>query len=186
MPTIIDRLYDDNRALLEYLNKAGEVSLASLVNEGFRKALALSAASYFESLIQDAIVRVVDQCTGGAGGVLEFVKNKAVERQYHTYFDWDRRNANKFFGLFGAGFKEFMTKKIQASADLESSISAFMELGSIRNQLVHQNFAVFPMESTADEIYQLFKKALPFVDTLPNDLSEYCSKKERGDEQAQS
>src|SRR5271167_4148577 len=116
MPTIIDRLYDDNRSLLEHLNKAGEVSLASIVNEGFRKALALSAASYFESLIQDAIVRVVDQCTSGADGVLEFVKNKAVERQYHTYFDWDRSNANKFFGLFGAGFKEFMTKKVQASA----------------------------------------------------------------------
>lgn len=140
MPTIIDSLYEENRSLLDYLNKAGEVSLVTVVSESFRKSLALSVASYFETLIQDGIVSVVEQCSGGADAVLEFVKNKAIERQYHTYFDWDRSNANRFFGLFGSGFKEYMNKKVQASEQLAASIKAFVELGSIRNQLVHQNF----------------------------------------------
>ena len=59
MPTIIDSLYGDNQALLEYLTKAGEVSLASLVADSLRKGLVLCAASYFETSILDAIVEVV-------------------------------------------------------------------------------------------------------------------------------
>lgn len=175
MTTIIDRLYEENQILLGYLSKAGEVSLATVVSESFRKALALSAASYFETLIQDGIVSVIEQCSGGADAVLEFVKNKAIERQYHTYFDWDRSNANKFFGLFGSSFKEYMTKKIQASPDLATSIKAFVELGSIRNQLVHGNFAAFALEKTAEEIYELFRSALLFVNGFPQDLRDYCT-----------
>jgi hypothetical protein len=175
MATIIDRLYEENLSLLEYLNNVGEVSLAAVVSESFRKALALSAASYFETLIQDSIVSVVRECSGGTDAVLEFVKNKAIERQYHTYFDWDRSNANKFFGLFGSSFKEYMTKRTQASADLAASIKAFVELGSIRNQLVHGNFAVFALDKTAEDIYGLFSSALMFVNGFPQDLRNYCT-----------
>src|SRR5258708_19751436 len=124
MPTIIDRLYDDNRALLDYLNKAGEVSLANIISESFRKALVLSAASYFESLIQDTIVEVVRERAGGTDAILEFVKNKAIERQYHSYFDWNRNNPNKFFTLFGGRFKDFITRRVSRSAALAPAISS--------------------------------------------------------------
>jgi hypothetical protein len=176
MATIVDHLYADNLTLLAYLNKSGEISLASTVNESFPKALVLSAASYFESFIQDAIVRVVAECTGPANALLEFVKNKAIERQYHTYFQWDRSNANSFFGLFGSEFRDFMVAQVKASPQLASSIAAFLELGNIRNQLVHQNFAVFPLQKTAEEIFGLYETALLFVQAFPEQLEQYCAR----------
>jgi hypothetical protein len=174
MATIIDSLYEENESLLRHLESAKEISLSAHANGLFRKTLLLSIASYFESVVVDGIVTIVGEFTSGVEAILEFVKNKAIERQYHTYFQWERRNANSFFGLFGAEFKEFMSGMIKADADFDASIKAFLELGELRNQLVHQNFATFPLEKTAQEIYALYQKALPFVEDFPRRLREYC------------
>ena len=88
------------------------------------------------------------------------------QRQYHTYFDWDEKNANKFFSLFGSDFKDKISKKVEADEELTNSIIAFLELGSIRNKLAHLNFANYPLDKTADEIYNLYKNAKTFVDFL--------------------
>ena len=50
---------------------------------------------------------------------------------------------------------------------MQLSINAFLEFGSERNRLVHQNYAAFPMEKTLDEVYCLYKKSSHFVDALP-------------------
>jgi hypothetical protein len=94
------------------------------------------------------------------------VKNKAVSRQYHTWFSWEKRNANQFFGLFGDEFRRPMVAKIDASPEMQKSIQAFLELGNERNKLVHQNYVGFPMEKTLNEIYQLHRDACLFVDGL--------------------
>jgi methionyl-tRNA synthetase len=99
--------------------------------------------------------------------VENFVRNKAIARQYHTWFTWDARNANNFFGLFGAQFKAIMTQRVTASEELQSSVKAFLELGAERNRLVHENFATFQMEKTLQEIYALYNLANKFVDALP-------------------
>ena len=65
-----------------------------------------------------------------------------------------------------------MNQKVNSSAPMQQSIRAFLELGNERNKLVHQNYVVFPMDKTLDEIYQLYNDALPFVDGLLNDLLE--------------
>jgi RiboL-PSP-HEPN len=104
------------------------------------------------------------------------VKNKALARQYHTFFNWDARNANSFFGLFGGDFKDFMTAKVEDDSTLEAGIKAFLQLGDSRNELVHENFATFALDKTAEEIYELYKKALRFVEVFPMTLSEFCLK----------
>jgi hypothetical protein len=103
--------------------------------------------------------------------VENFVVNKAISRQYHTWFAWTGSNANQFFALFGPDFKQTMINKIKKSDQLQNSIRAFLELGGERNKLVHQNYAVFQLEKTLDEIYQLYQSANEFVETIYHELS---------------
>lgn len=65
-----------------------------------------------------------------------------------------------------------MNKNIRDSTVLGSAVRAFLEVGNERNKLVHQDYATFAMEKTLDEIYQLYRDALPFVERLPLALRE--------------
>lgn len=170
--TGVDRLYKEFKDLVVYLEKDNEISLKNTVDENFRKALLLAAASYFESRITDDIVRFVDETSNKNKVLLSFVQNKAISRQYHTYFNWKETNANTFFGLFGEVFSNFLKKEVKDNDQLNSSIKAFPEIGRERNRLVHQDFGTFSLEKTSDEIYELYKKALMFVDSFPEKLRQ--------------
>ena len=102
--------------------------------------------------------------TAAHPAILALVKAKAVARQYHTWFDWDGRNANSFFRLFGRTFLENMRRKVEDDAVLKEGILAFLEIGRERNRLVHEDYGSFSMEKTSDEIYQLHRSAMVFVD----------------------
>lgn len=177
--TVVDRLYSEFEALKKHLDETGEVSLRSTADENFRKALLLAAASYFERRISDLVVDFARESFQSDHLIVEFLKNKAISRQYHTYFKWDASNANQFFGLFGETFKSFMTKELKSDLNLEISIKSFLELGNDRNRLVHQDFGTFPLEKTSEEIYQLYKSALQFVDSLPLKLRSCASNQKK-------
>ena len=49
-------------------------------------------------------------------------------------------------------------------------------MGLELNRLAHQNFVGFSMEKTAEEIFTLYKTALPFIDTFRRELRT-CSGK---------
>jgi hypothetical protein len=99
--------------------------------------------------------------------ILELVDQKAIKRQYHTLFDWDKRNASKFWALFGSEFKQGMNKYCKENPDFEDSIAGFMEIGSLRNQLVHNNYAGFPLEKALKDVYDLYRRGNVFVQSLP-------------------
>lgn len=160
----VDRLYEESSAVIKALD--GEPSLAIAAADNFRKALVLASASYFEHRVSTCVLDFVYECAQGNDLVVGFVKNKAISRQYHTWFKWDESNANQFFGLFGSSFKQAMTERVKASEELRSSIRAFLEVGNERNKLVHQDFASFALEKTLDEIYALYRQSLLFVDGL--------------------
>ncbi len=163
--TPVDRLYEESSSVISALG-VGQPSLAVAAGDIFRKALVLAAASYFEHRVSTCVLDFIEECANGNSLVLGFVKNKAVSRQYHTWFKWDETNANQFFGLFGSPFKQMMNERTKGSNDLRLSISAFLEIGNERNKLAHQDFASFSLEKTLDEIYTLYQKSLMFVDGL--------------------
>lgn len=171
-PTAIDRLYEESAAITKALLATSEVSLQVAAADHFRKALLLAAASYFEHRVCGCVLDFVRERSGGSVLVESFVRNKAVDRQYHSWFQWEANNANHFFGLFGSEFKSMMSKRVKESDSLRSSVLAFLEVGNERNKLVHQDYATFAMEKTLDEIYQLYRNALPFVESLPSALRE--------------
>lgn len=173
---VVDSLYRDNKELLDFLQRSGEVSFQIEVDGNFRKILLLSAASYFESVIRDTLIEFFREKTNQSDLVVSFLEKKAIERQYHTLFNWPGNNANSFFSLFGEGFKEFMKDEVKNNKKLDDSIKAFLKIGDSRNQLVHQNFANFVLESTAEDIYQLYLLAIFFIEELPKKLREYKAK----------
>ncbi len=104
------------------------------------------------------------------------VRAKVVKRQYHTWFDWKANNANSFFGMFGEDFKDHMKELIFTSPGLEDDISAFMEIGRERNRLVHEDYASYTIEKTAEEIYGLYMLGLSFVSQIPGALRACANK----------
>jgi hypothetical protein len=164
---LVQRLYDDHRLLLQYLNERDEPSFVSALEGTLPKVLLLAAASHLEHRIQEILIDYFRVLTGECAGAVAFVHNKAVSRQYHTYFDWDRRNANRFFALFGPDFRQEMERRCREDAALAGAIAAFMEIGSLRNQLVHQNYAVLTLGKTSQELWDLYVRALEFVELLP-------------------
>jgi len=168
--TPIDRIYKELGGAIEALRKSGEVSALVVVEDHARKALLLSVASHFEHKLTGHLKKLSSMTKSAL--LTEFVIRKAITRQYHTLFKWEGKNANSFFALFGSDFKQRMEVKVKADTALDNSIKAFLELGLLRNQLVHNDYATFSLEKTSDEIYHLYRAALHFVDSLPDWFSE--------------
>ena len=66
-----------------------------------------------------------------------------------------------------------MRIKLGNDDSISQSIQAFMELGRRRNELVHENYALFPLNKTVEEVYELYEKAYIFVDSFPNHMREH-------------
>jgi len=167
----IEKLYNDFENLKIYLLKSKELDYFNLVEKQFTKNLIISSASFIESFLQKILINFVDK-TSSHDIITHFLKNKAISRQYHTYFNWDSKNANNFLGLFGNDFKEHMKDKIKSN-NMESNIKSFLELGKLRNELVHQNFIIYTTDKTLEEIKNLFIEAKTFVMFFEEEINKY-------------
>ncbi len=169
---IIEQLVEEHKTLMAFI-PLQEVSVRATADASFAKTLMVSAASYFETRMTESVLDVFSEATNNAQPLVEFVRNKAVERRYHDWFDWTRRNANRFIEAFGNDFKEYMDGWVKTH---QKSIRAFMEIGSFRNQLVHKNFGLIPLDKTVGEIVDMYQKALGFVDEFPDELRNYLQR----------
>jgi len=168
---IVDQQYESGSALITYLTAQKELTLSNEAQNNFRKHILLSTASYFENEIINTIIEFAKTHSNNDELIISIIKMKAVKRQYHTYFDWEKgTNANSFFSLFGETFKNKMSKRVEDEPELEASIKAFLQLGQERNKLVHQNFAEVVLEKTAQDIYNLYQRALLFIATIKLEL----------------
>lgn len=166
MGSPIQTLIDDYRELNNFLMANGQVSESLTVAEHYRKILLLSCASYYETRIVEVIKKFVE-AKASDERISAFVSNKAISRQYHTYFNWDQtNNINSFLGLFGADFKDKITYEIKEDKDLQEQIKAFLTIGSERNKMVHNNFLECKLDKTFDEIVALQGKANLFIEYL--------------------
>lgn len=171
--TVVDRLHEEVKGILSFLGGSEEYELRHVADEHLKKSLLMAAASHFERSLTQAVVDFAEEVYGAGHVLPKLIRNKAVSRQYHTWFDWNSRNANQFFRLFGDDFKKHVSREIADSDDLESSIRAFLEIGGDRNRLVHQDYGNFVIEKTAEEIHHLYSSAERFVAWFPTALREY-------------
>lgn len=176
MGTIVDKLYGEYAAIVLMMDQYNAVSFRNTLNENFRKALLLTAASHFEHRVTSDVVLFCAEVAGGNPMVSSLIKNKAVSRQYHTWFDWKMSNANAFFSMFGDGFRSHMTNLVKTDLGMSKSIVDFLEVGRERNRLVHQDYGSFFLEKSAEEIFALYVSAMVFVEFIPKALRDYSLK----------
>jgi hypothetical protein len=190
MPNPIEQLKAEYDSLVEYLINTQQPSLLSDLNKNYRKVLLLSAGSYFEHEISNLLSNFVRAKSNNDERIVNFLEKQAISQKYHTLFSWGEKdnpnkpgkNANTFLKLFGDDFKiqielelkgkqgETPEEKLNRTKIIES-IEAFVEIGHLRNILVHSNFAAYTYDQkTTDEIFKLFQTAEPFLAYLAQKL----------------
>jgi len=172
MSNPVEQLRDEYKAIESYLFEHTEVSLVNDLNKHLRKILILSAGSYFEEKITTILLDFAKAISNEDERIVHFLKKQALNLKYHTLFNWGEKdkpenpgkNANSFFSLFGEKFKNEVANDVNKEKELDESIKAFIEIGHLRNILVHSNFAEYVYEQkTHDEIFALFQKAEIFL-----------------------
>jgi hypothetical protein len=169
----VEKMYNDNKEILDFLSTQNEISYKVDLDSKLKKIILMSSASYFESQMTELIESFVVIVTANNIALVSFVRNKAINRQYHTLFDWKSNNINGFLGLFGLDFKKEAIADINASEKLKSAVTSFLLIGSERNKLVHINFATFLIDLTSDEIIEHHRNALLLIDYLKKKLSVF-------------
>lgn len=166
----IEAFYQGHVEIIDFLLKNGQPSFASDANDNFRRSLILAVASFFESEIC-AIVRALPaHHADGNAFLTALIDQKAVTRQYHSYFDWEKTNANKFFSMFGPEYRIACQKKVESDADFQAAVRAFLSLGVARNRVAHQNYVDFTVDKTPADIIEEFRRALTFVEYVRSSL----------------
>lgn len=160
--TTFNRLAETILKLAEY----EELSLVVSAEENGRKTILLSAASEYEHLLCETVRDLTRQISKESPQIVALVEKKAISRQYHTWFDWNNNSASPFYSLFGDDFSTSMKELKKSDASFSDAHDAFLELGLLRNQLVHNNFATFHLEKTAAEIFERYKVGLGFIDRV--------------------
>jgi len=167
MPTVVDNLYADSQSLLAFLIDRQEPSFHRFVDDISRKVLALSAASLFEERVINMLLDFVRSKSNGDEAIVTLLRRKGIDGQYFKLFDWDKKNGyNTFFNLFGETMSLEFKADLQNDPALKRSADSFLELGNLRNCLVHQNFANYAFEKSAAEVHQLYTDANRFIDYL--------------------
>ena len=171
----VEELWSDHASLVDYLQANRQIQLLSRVHDSFRKTLIIAAASYFEVQLTEIIVGLYDEADQSTGVLSEFVRRKAIGRSFSSLFSWDSPNANYFYNLFGPNFAESMKRKVQQDRELADSVGAFLEIGYLRNELVHKNYADFQLNKTLEEIYECYQKATYFLTTFPAVVRDFVA-----------
>jgi len=158
----IDAMIARHKELKGFLESHDEPSFRVEVDAYFRKLLVISMGSFFErrlcSLVEEFLRNQNDDARAAEFGIV-----KGIKRQYHSWFAWERNNANTFFALFGETYKAKCEKECASNSELERAIRDFMKIGRTRNLLAHGDPATTPMDDTLDELEASFQSALRFV-----------------------
>lgn len=176
----IESQYQDSKDIYAFLLANKEISYATYVNDVYKKMLVLSAASYFEKQISALILSYANTVTNIDKRIVNLIEKKVLVRQYHTLFDWEANNTNSFWGLFGAETKLKVRNEITNNDILKEAERNFINIGQSRNLLVHNNFAMYDLNMTLEEIYSQYKSACKFLDFVEKVLNPDFAKKQTG------
>jgi hypothetical protein len=152
------------------LETGGHLSLLVTAEDVLRRNLLIAAASYFEYELGQRIDRVFSG-QGCTEECISIIRNKAISRQFYSYFDFKVANTNRLFAAFGVPCKDRAVGAIKDSTELKEAQQAFLEICSLRNNMVHENFAAFSMDISTDDVYAKFEKGVLFLDFFERVIS---------------
>lgn len=170
----IERLVLDYNLVTDKLNDE-EPSVVQDIQRHLTKMLVLSCASYYEQTITEALKEYANQCSGQFADIpngFSVIGN----RSFHQMFDFSRKEpklkeANKFLkplDYFGSIFMKSLVAEISEDIERVTHMSAFQEICTLRNFLVHNDLINSPVirDKTFNDIKLLHYKALFFVELL--------------------
>jgi hypothetical protein len=166
----VEALFDQLSRLVDSLKLTGEPSLAVSVSEIASKSLLLAAASRFEAEFTRLFTEVASVLS--TSEIANFCINQGVIRKYHTLFDWEANNVNRFLKLFGDDFRDRALARVSTDQTFSDAVVAFVVVGAGRNRLVHSDFATFPLEDTLEELIEKYRRARYFLPVLHGMLLE--------------
>lgn len=172
--TSVDRLFNEF-AYLKGLISVEELSARTSINEIGGKSLILATGSHFENELRKSIISFAEECSGNNDLLKNFIDLQALDRKYHTLFNWESNNANSFFSKFGGDFKNYMIDEIKKDSELDVSIKVFLFLGNLRNQIAHKDYASFALGDTPENYYEKYKVARYFISEFPKKLRSFIN-----------
>lgn len=159
----VEALYEDYKGLVADLSTSSPSGLAAL-NRSYHKHLLVAAASSLEDRVKRLLPEMFRR--HGREELATFVDKQVVARGYHTLFDWKNESARGFFTSFGEVCGKHFKKALADDDNLKRQHAAFMRLGNFRNQVVHNDYATYPIETTPEEVINQYRDALIFVARL--------------------
>lgn len=171
--SFIIAIYDQNIEVIDFLGEKGEVSFQQRIEEPFRKYFLISCASFLEEKTKLCLKEFFQNNGDKRGLVSNFLGKASLSRGFHTLFDWESGNANKFFSHFGEEFKDEILKKAKSDSEFQQNMHSFMEIGRERNRHIHNDIANMQLDKTAKEIRQHFVCGNKFVDDFFDFLRSY-------------
>ena len=170
----IQNLIKEYRELDNHLRAAGQISYAINISPHYKKILLLSCSSLYEKFFTDEIKKIITQKTSHEALSYLFY-NKSIKQQYFKFFDWkeDGGDIKNFLRLFGPNVQSKIQSEIDSSPELKSGMNSFLKIGHNRNLLVHENFLIYSLEKTFEEIEDLHNKASRFLEYLMSALERY-------------
>ena len=171
--TDVDRVYAELQSIQVILTEHGSPSDVVAFETFAAKTLLLAAASYFEKTV---IGLINEHMTAASlsSTVPYFLNKQALTRKYHTLFDWEKDNIKAFVKLFGTDFQQ-VTLSYLAEEQGGLAAAAFMQVGSLRNLLVHNNYANYDIGKNSGEIYTSYTQALKLLPLLRTAFQECLS-----------
>lgn len=163
----IDGLISDHERLLQHLLDTGETSYHATLESTIPKVFLIAAASWMEDQVKQILLDFFKETTHSNEATQAFIRRTVIDRGFHTLFDWDARSPSRFFANFGEEVKKTSADLYKNDAGYAAECSAFLELGDLRNQVVHRNYASFTLEKTSGEVGDLYRLANKFVARLP-------------------
>jgi hypothetical protein len=165
----VTNMYSEHQELVAFFGDDNPSYQASL-ERTLPKVLLLAAASEFEvAVCQHIRDYVTASATDKKLAIL--VDRWVLMRQYHRLFDWESKHAGPLWGAFGEDFKRHMKARLKEDDNLKANLDAFLEIGRLRNELVHQDYANYVLLKTSAEIFRLYESATKFIDALPGILA---------------
>ncbi|MFE4198088.1 HEPN domain-containing protein [Paenarthrobacter sp. NPDC056912] len=162
----LESYFEERIEIGDLLGEANEYSLLNVYHSDLPKVLILSVASRFERDVTDHIETFYSEISE-LEPVAAFVKKKALNRQYHSLFNWDAANVNAFVGLFGPQCKAHFATQIVQHDWLNDAARDFLALGQARNVLIHLDLATQTASMTAQEVAEKYRSAVRFVEAIP-------------------
>jgi hypothetical protein len=162
----VEKLYREAKSAIDALNQAGLLAEALIVGETARKTLAIAAASAFETDVIQLILGFSNATTGGNPYCSALIKQRVLDRQFHTLFSWKETSAGSFFAIFGADAKRYYDEAVRASVSLGQSARDFLDLGNARNEIVHKDYATYVFDKSLDDVIAQYRSARVFVDFI--------------------